>query len=141
MITAQFDWSAAALPGFGMPDERLARLAARRAFVDLKISFMRATADIQGHTGQLLQRKVAAHVKPSTCGGCAVRFSPPCPAATSAACCTSWSCTSSSTACSRKPAKRRASCLCDGRVASLNQGSQGSLRSRRLDVGRVNTCS
>ncbi len=60
MITAQFDWSAnaAALPGFGMPDERLARLAARRAFVDLKISFMRATADIQGHTGQLLQRKV-----------------------------------------------------------------------------------
>ena len=37
MITAQFDWSAnaAALPGFGMPDERLARLAARRAFVDL----------------------------------------------------------------------------------------------------------
>lgn len=60
MITAHLDGSAneAAPPGFGMPDERLARLAARRAFVDLKISFMRATADIHGHSGELLQRKV-----------------------------------------------------------------------------------
>lgn len=60
MITARLGWSAneTALPGFGMPDERLARLAARRAFIDLKLSFMRAIADIEGHTGQLLQRKV-----------------------------------------------------------------------------------
>lgn len=48
----------AAYPGFGLPEERLARLAARRAFVNLKISFMRATADIQGGLGELLQRKV-----------------------------------------------------------------------------------
>ena len=60
MITTPFDWSANAspLPGFGMPDERLARMAARHAFADLKVSFMRATADIEGGTGKLLQRKV-----------------------------------------------------------------------------------
>ena len=60
MITAHFDGSAneVALPNFGMPDERLARRAARRAFVDLKISFMRATADIHGDSGELLQHKV-----------------------------------------------------------------------------------
>lgn len=46
------------LPGFGLPEERLARVAARRAFVDLKTSFMRATADIEGSMGELLQRKV-----------------------------------------------------------------------------------
>ena len=43
---------------YGMPDERLARMAARRAFVEMKTSFMRAVADIEGGTGILLQRKV-----------------------------------------------------------------------------------
>jgi hypothetical protein len=31
-----------ALPGAGMPQERLARIAARRAFVELKLDFLRA---------------------------------------------------------------------------------------------------
>jgi len=44
--------------GFGLPDERLARVAARRAFVELKQSFMRAVADVEGSSGELLQRKV-----------------------------------------------------------------------------------
>ena len=48
----------AARHGFGLPDERLARLAARRAFVEMKTCFMRAAAQIEGSTGALLQRKV-----------------------------------------------------------------------------------
>jgi hypothetical protein len=32
----------AALPGAGMPNERFARVAARRAFVDLKLTFLQA---------------------------------------------------------------------------------------------------
>lgn len=43
---------------FGMPDERLARMAARRAFVEMKSSFMRAAAQIEGHLGATLQRQV-----------------------------------------------------------------------------------
>jgi hypothetical protein len=46
------------LPGFGVPEERLARIAARRAFVELKTSFMRAAADACGPGGELLRRKV-----------------------------------------------------------------------------------
>jgi hypothetical protein len=49
---------AADLPLFGMPEDRLARMAARRAFVEMKTCFMRAAADIEGSTGALLQRKV-----------------------------------------------------------------------------------
>jgi hypothetical protein len=48
----------AASQSFGMPDERLARVAARRAFVEMKHAFMRAAADIDGGIGELLQRKV-----------------------------------------------------------------------------------
>ena len=46
------------LPGFGLPEERLARMAAQTAFTDLKYSFMRATAEIEGGMGRLLQRQV-----------------------------------------------------------------------------------
>ncbi len=49
---------AADLPVFGMPEDRLARLAARRAFVEMKACFMRAAAEVEGSTGALLQRKV-----------------------------------------------------------------------------------
>lgn len=43
---------------YGMPDERLARVAARQAFVEMKTSFMRAVAGIEGQHGAILQRKV-----------------------------------------------------------------------------------
>ncbi|MBC7956699.1 MAG: hypothetical protein H7Y33_12620 [Cytophagales bacterium] len=46
------------LHAFGMPEDRMARMAARRAFVEMKTCFMRAVADIEGSTGALLQRKV-----------------------------------------------------------------------------------
>ena len=46
------------LPGYGLPEERMARMAAQTAFTDLKFSFMRATADIEGGLGLLLQRQV-----------------------------------------------------------------------------------
>jgi hypothetical protein len=39
-------------------DERLARVAARRAFVEMKVSFMRAAALVRGSGAPLLQRKV-----------------------------------------------------------------------------------
>lgn len=48
----------AASQSFGQPDERLARVAARRAFVEMKHAFMRAAADIDGSVGELLQHKV-----------------------------------------------------------------------------------
>ncbi len=46
------------LPGFGLPEERMARAAAQTAFTELKYSFMRATAEIEGGMGLLLQRQV-----------------------------------------------------------------------------------
>ncbi len=46
------------LPGFGLPEERMARMAALTAFTELKYSFMRATAEIEGGLGLLLQRQV-----------------------------------------------------------------------------------
>ena len=42
----------------GMPQDRLARLAARRAFVDLKLDFMVATAGLPGQRGQWLRERV-----------------------------------------------------------------------------------
>jgi hypothetical protein len=44
--------------------ERLARIAARRAFVELKSTFMRAAADIDGAVGEDLQRKVRQASEP-----------------------------------------------------------------------------
>ena len=42
------DYAHAAAHGHGMPDDRLARMAARRAFVEMKQVFMRAAADVDG---------------------------------------------------------------------------------------------
>ena len=60
MNAASYDneLSRATLHGFGLPAERLARVAARRAFVELKHTFMRAVGDIDGPTGEMLQRRV-----------------------------------------------------------------------------------
>lgn len=49
---------AASLHSYGMPEARLARVAARRAFVEMKQCFMRAAADIEGAVGDELQREV-----------------------------------------------------------------------------------
>jgi hypothetical protein len=48
----------AARHGFGLPDARLARVAARRAFVEMKICFMRAAAQIESANALELQRQV-----------------------------------------------------------------------------------
>ena len=48
----------AARHGFGLPDARLARVAARRAFVEMKICFMRAAARIEGANALQIQREV-----------------------------------------------------------------------------------
>jgi len=53
MSHASFDPVAA-----GMPQDRLARLAARRAFVDLKHDFMAATAGLPGHRGEWLRQRI-----------------------------------------------------------------------------------
>lgn len=42
----------------GLSDDRLARVAARLAFVEMKSSFIRAAAHVPGAGGTLLQRKV-----------------------------------------------------------------------------------
>jgi hypothetical protein len=39
-------------------DERLARVAARRAFVEMKVTFMRSAALVRGSAGPMLQRQV-----------------------------------------------------------------------------------
>jgi hypothetical protein len=43
---------------YGMPQDRLARLAARQAFVDLKHDFMVAVAGLPGARGEVLRRLV-----------------------------------------------------------------------------------
>lgn len=48
----------AALQSYGLPDERMARVAARRAFVDMKQAFLCATADIDAPVGRVLHGKV-----------------------------------------------------------------------------------
>jgi hypothetical protein len=55
----------AALPGAGLPQDRVARLAARRAFVDLKQSFSLAVADLSGHDGNWLRHQVRAAEEPT----------------------------------------------------------------------------
>lgn len=44
--------------GHGLPQDRLARMAARRAFVDMKQVFIRAAADVEGTIGDMLQQRV-----------------------------------------------------------------------------------
>lgn len=48
----------AVLMAYGLPEDRMARVAARRAFVEMKQCFMRAAEVVPGQTGQRLQRRV-----------------------------------------------------------------------------------
>ncbi len=48
----------------GMPQDRRARLAARRAFVDLKHDFMMATAGLPGARGEWLRESVRRAEEP-----------------------------------------------------------------------------
>lgn len=54
----EITFSHAELYAYGMPEDRVARMAARRAFVEMKTCFMNAAQDIPGYAGTLLQRKV-----------------------------------------------------------------------------------
>ena len=53
-----------ALPGAGLPNDRLARLAARRSFVTLKQGFMGALADLACDEGDWLRHQVRAAEEP-----------------------------------------------------------------------------
>ena len=46
------------LPGAGLPHDRLSRIAARRAFVDLKHNFMHAVAQVDDERGRWLREQV-----------------------------------------------------------------------------------
>ena len=50
--------------GAGLPQERLARIAARRAFVEMKQSYMSAASDIASDTAPLLLHKVRRASEP-----------------------------------------------------------------------------
>lgn len=52
------------LPGAGLPSDRLAQIAARRAFVELKLSFMDAVHDLSGDEGDWLRRQVRGAEEP-----------------------------------------------------------------------------
>ncbi len=52
------------LPGAGMPQDRMARLAARRVFVDLKADFIAAVAYLGGAQGDWLRAQVRAAEEP-----------------------------------------------------------------------------
>ena len=47
-----------------LADEHLTRMAARRAFVEMKQVFMRAAADVDGTVGDLLRQRVRAANEP-----------------------------------------------------------------------------
>lgn len=48
----------AALPGAGLPGDRMARLAARQSFVELKLAFIDAVALVGGRDGDFLRQQV-----------------------------------------------------------------------------------
>lgn len=52
------------LPGVGMPGDRMARIAARRAFVGLKQDFMHAVAALDDERGQWLRDQVRKAEEP-----------------------------------------------------------------------------
>ena len=54
----------AALPGAGLPNDRMARVAARRAFVDLKLTFMEAVRYLPDHRGEWLSQQVRGAEEP-----------------------------------------------------------------------------
>ncbi len=47
-----------ALPGAGLPGDRMARLAARTAFVELKLGFIEAVSSLVGRDGDWLRQQV-----------------------------------------------------------------------------------
>jgi hypothetical protein len=53
------------LPGAGLPHDRMARVAARQAFVVLKATFMHAVEDLDGDEGDWLRRQVRSAEEPS----------------------------------------------------------------------------
>jgi len=54
-----------ALPGAGLPHDRMARVAARRAFVTLKHTFQQAVAGLEGHDGNWLRNQVRSAEEPT----------------------------------------------------------------------------
>ena len=52
--------AAEAAPDAGLPEDRAARIAARRAFVEMKQLFLRAAEDLPGHKGVWLGRRIRA---------------------------------------------------------------------------------
>ncbi|HMO48497.1 MAG TPA: hypothetical protein PKB14_21040 [Rubrivivax sp.] len=55
----------AALAGAGMPDERRARIAARRAFVNLKLGYLAAVEALPGPRGDWLRFQIRHAAEPS----------------------------------------------------------------------------
>jgi hypothetical protein len=58
------DATRAIAQGFGLPGDRLALMAARRAFVEMKQVFMRAAADVDGSVGEMLKQRVRSANQP-----------------------------------------------------------------------------
>lgn len=52
------------MPGVGLPGDRVARLAARRAFVELKQSFIQAVSDLSDKHAEWLRSQVRAAEEP-----------------------------------------------------------------------------
>ena len=56
--------SHAGLPGAGLPNDRMARLAARRVFVELKHNFMQAVSGLSDARGEWLREQVRRAEEP-----------------------------------------------------------------------------
>lgn len=54
----------AALPGAGLPGDRMARMAARRAFVDLKLTFTEAVRQLDDPRADWLRMQVRSAEEP-----------------------------------------------------------------------------
>lgn len=57
-------FASSTLPGAGLPHDRATRIAARRAFVELKTSFSAAVARVEGRQGDWLRQQVRAAEEP-----------------------------------------------------------------------------
>ena len=55
----------AALSGAGMPDDRLARIAARRAFVNLKLTYLAAVEALPGPRAEWLRFQIRHAAEPA----------------------------------------------------------------------------
>lgn len=58
-------FSTGALPGAGLPHDRASRLAARKAFVDLKQVFIAAVESLHGPEGEWLKAQVRGAEEPT----------------------------------------------------------------------------